>query len=85
MVTSQSQSVRKRNHSLSRSCFVRVVLAQLCMENVFSDYMGIGVEVAWLAQNIGHGSASVGLLLVAKMSLVNHNATSYLTILTSLC
>ena len=48
--------------------FVQVGSAHLCTGIVASFYMCSAVEVAWLAQNIRHNSASVRLRLVAIAS-----------------
>jgi len=62
------------------SCILEMVFRFTCIESDCS-----AVEVACLAQNILHSSASVRLhLAVLRWSLVNNNARSYLTIFSPL-
>jgi len=60
--------------------------AQLCTENGISFYKCSAVEVAWLAQNIRHSSTRVWLHLQWRLGVSSEyfNASSYLTIFTSL-
>jgi len=58
------------------NCVLEMVFRFACVESECS-----AVEVAYLAQNIRHSSASVRMYLVVPRSLVNDNARSYWTIL----